>query len=151
MLFFFFMQKTAYEVRISDGSSDVCSSDLCAQVIVVGVEAFRLLALSPFDLGTFELRRDRADDACGHLILQVEDIVEGAFESLGPDMGAGRRIDELSGDTYALFRFAQAALQHVAHAELAPHLLQIGRASCRERGGQYVYILVVAGTLKKKK
>src|SRR3546814_20494514 len=70
----------------------------CAQVIVVGVEAFRLLALSPFDLGTFELRRDRADDACGHLILQVEDIVEGAFESLGPDMGAGRRIDELSGD-----------------------------------------------------
>src|SRR3546814_10019274 len=25
---FFFMQKTAYEVRISDWSSDVCSSDL---------------------------------------------------------------------------------------------------------------------------
>src|SRR3546814_5521892 len=25
---FFFKQKTAYEVRISDGSSDVCSSDL---------------------------------------------------------------------------------------------------------------------------
>src|SRR3546814_4522802 len=28
MLFFFFKQKTAYEVRISDCSSDVCSSDL---------------------------------------------------------------------------------------------------------------------------
>src|SRR3546814_20470460 len=27
MLFFFFKQKTAYEVRISDWSSDVCSSD----------------------------------------------------------------------------------------------------------------------------
>src|SRR3546814_4133282 len=27
-LFFFFQQKTAYEVRISDWSSDVCSSDL---------------------------------------------------------------------------------------------------------------------------
>src|SRR3546814_4106282 len=26
-LFFFFMQKTAYEMRISDWSSDVCSSD----------------------------------------------------------------------------------------------------------------------------
>src|SRR3546814_5263221 len=26
---FFFKQKTAYEVRISDWSSDVCSSDLC--------------------------------------------------------------------------------------------------------------------------
>src|SRR3546814_1853055 len=29
--FFFFMQKTAYEVRISDWSSDVCSSDLPAR------------------------------------------------------------------------------------------------------------------------
>src|SRR3546814_18733893 len=28
MLFFFFKQKTAYELRISDWSSDVCSSDL---------------------------------------------------------------------------------------------------------------------------
>src|SRR3546814_19962030 len=27
--FFFFKQKTAYEMRISDWSSDVCSSDLC--------------------------------------------------------------------------------------------------------------------------
>src|SRR3546814_8550775 len=34
MLFFFFKQKTAYEMRISDWSSDVCSSDL-------GVEAVR--------------------------------------------------------------------------------------------------------------
>src|SRR3546814_3503974 len=27
--FFFYKQKTAYEMRISDWSSDVCSSDLC--------------------------------------------------------------------------------------------------------------------------
>src|SRR3546814_12443252 len=101
--------------------------------VVVG-EAFRLLALSPFDLGTFELRRDRADDACGHLILQVEDIVEGAFESLGPDMGAGRRIDELSGDTYALFRFAQAALQHRSEER------RVGKecvSTCRSRWSPY--------------
>src|SRR3546814_12010924 len=40
MIFFFFKQKTAYELRISDWSSDVCSSDL-AQVIrlVRGVPA----------------------------------------------------------------------------------------------------------------
>src|SRR3546814_8647479 len=30
--FFFFKQKTAYEMRISDWSSDVCSSDLCHEV-----------------------------------------------------------------------------------------------------------------------
>src|SRR3546814_17580233 len=28
-MMFFFKQKTAYEIRISDWSSDVCSSDLC--------------------------------------------------------------------------------------------------------------------------
>src|SRR3546814_5494764 len=31
--FFFFKQKTAYEMRISDWSSDVCSSDLVATVM----------------------------------------------------------------------------------------------------------------------
>src|SRR3546814_3495325 len=34
LIFFFFKQKTAYEMRISDWSSDVCSSDL-----VLGVDA----------------------------------------------------------------------------------------------------------------
>src|SRR3546814_4778122 len=32
MFFFFFKQKTAYEMRISDWSSDVCSSDLAVFV-----------------------------------------------------------------------------------------------------------------------
>src|SRR3546814_2479413 len=32
MLFVFFKQKTAYEMRISDWSSDVCSSDLIADI-----------------------------------------------------------------------------------------------------------------------
>src|SRR3546814_3818430 len=35
MFFFFFKQKTAYEMRISDWSSDVCSSDLQLFPIVV--------------------------------------------------------------------------------------------------------------------
>src|SRR3546814_8967027 len=32
IVFFFFKQKTAYELRISDWSSDVCSSDLRARL-----------------------------------------------------------------------------------------------------------------------
>src|SRR3546814_8315312 len=32
MFFFFFKQKTAYEMRISDWSSDVCSSDLIVEI-----------------------------------------------------------------------------------------------------------------------
>src|SRR3546814_6159262 len=35
MLFFFFKQKTAYELRISDWSSDVCSSDLLTPLYAV--------------------------------------------------------------------------------------------------------------------
>src|SRR3546814_7124540 len=38
LFFFFFKQKTAYEMRISDWSSDVCSSDLR----FVGIERGRL-------------------------------------------------------------------------------------------------------------
>src|SRR3546814_1126072 len=35
VLFFFFKQKTAYELRISDWSSDVCSSDLTTVLVAV--------------------------------------------------------------------------------------------------------------------
>src|SRR3546814_9358926 len=38
-LFFFFKQKTAYEMRISDWSSDVCSSDLI--IFVSRTSAYR--------------------------------------------------------------------------------------------------------------
>src|SRR3546814_224761 len=36
--FFFFKQKTAYEMRISDWSSDVCSSDLCCDTSPRGLD-----------------------------------------------------------------------------------------------------------------
>src|SRR3546814_3175820 len=42
---FFFKQKTAYEMRISDWSSDVCSSDLLTEVdgaLIVGRLPWRL-------------------------------------------------------------------------------------------------------------
>src|SRR3546814_9781395 len=37
VLFFFFKQKTAYEMRISDWSSDVCSSDLLEVGVLFGI------------------------------------------------------------------------------------------------------------------
>src|SRR3546814_7588633 len=39
LVFLFFKQKTAYEMRISDWSSDVCSSDLRLEAIVAMAEA----------------------------------------------------------------------------------------------------------------
>src|SRR3546814_16326609 len=40
-VFFFFKQKTAYEMRISDWSSDVCSSDLKTQALSAAKPARR--------------------------------------------------------------------------------------------------------------
>src|SRR3546814_15954272 len=40
-LVFFFKQKTAYEMRISDWSSDVCSSDLIDRLLVVAIDVPR--------------------------------------------------------------------------------------------------------------
>src|SRR3546814_20928142 len=37
-MFLFFKQKTAYEMRISDWSSDVCSSDLADMAAVIGAQ-----------------------------------------------------------------------------------------------------------------
>src|SRR3546814_1140672 len=45
-VFFFFKQKTAYEMRISDWSSDVCSSDLRLDVLVLPFATNALDALA---------------------------------------------------------------------------------------------------------
>src|SRR3546814_252681 len=46
-LFFFFKQKTAYEMRISDWSSDVCSSDLDLRAARVGIAGQSRALLPP--------------------------------------------------------------------------------------------------------
>src|SRR3546814_4871897 len=75
-LFFFFKQKTAYEMRISDWSSDVCSSDL--------------LALDAVDRG--------GGQAEGRLRIAPGDIAE-QFEAGRPGAGGGgvvrRQIGQL--------------------------------------------------------
>src|SRR3546814_8507180 len=53
---FLFKQKTAYEMRISDWSSDVCSSDLNQRLGVVGLveitaDRFLVRRLEPYDGG----------------------------------------------------------------------------------------------------
>src|SRR3546814_5989076 len=63
--FFFFKQKTAYEMRISDWSSDVCSSDLHANV--------RIAAGNILPAG-FEIGRAIVDD---------DDVISVPGKSLG--------------------------------------------------------------------
>src|SRR3546814_7528213 len=48
VVFFFFKQKTAYEMRISDWSSDVCSSDLeTTRLLDIEVQVGRTGAITP--------------------------------------------------------------------------------------------------------
>src|SRR3546814_5401115 len=69
MCFFFFKQKTAYEMRISDWSSDVCSSDLGAQregaaeLVAVEIDAIvarflHLLIVAAGQVARLELQLD---------------------------------------------------------------------------------------------
>src|SRR3546814_1383161 len=49
VFFFFFKQKTAYEMRISDWSSDVCSSDLAGMTASVIVSESRMFTPAEVD------------------------------------------------------------------------------------------------------
>src|SRR3546814_14599576 len=65
LLFFFFKQKTAYEMRISDWSSDVCSSDLAFERGADGADdlAHRLgERLCDLGLRHADLRRAAVDE-----------------------------------------------------------------------------------------
>src|SRR3546814_2820761 len=71
--FFFFKQKTAYEMRISDWSSDVCSSDLLVRRLSQGEGlpadlAGRLAWQRPYPAGVEEaLRKELRESHCGLL------------------------------------------------------------------------------------
>src|SRR3546814_13823241 len=63
MFFFFFKQKTAYEMRISDWSSDVCSSDLPAvrKILSMGEEMNRASQRALIDRNALARDFTRAD------------------------------------------------------------------------------------------
>src|SRR3546814_8749161 len=61
LFFFFFKQKTAYEMRISDWSSDVCSSDLGHMELnvfkpLIGANVLRSITLLSTGIESFEER-----------------------------------------------------------------------------------------------
>src|SRR3546814_9072289 len=63
LFFFFFKQKTAYEMRISDWSSDVCSSDLCHYDIRLHDPAALILDVTARCDGTGPVTFDRPGEA----------------------------------------------------------------------------------------
>src|SRR3546814_10238682 len=94
---FFFKQKTAYELRISDWSSDMCSSDLPGP---------------------------RPGDA---ILSQQFERPQGAVD------------DEIAGDEQHYLRLHLPPLEsRPVLRRVQPRVVDIGRASCRERVCQYV-------------
>src|SRR3546814_3187929 len=87
VLIFFFKQKTAYEMRISDWSSDVCSSDLVA--VVGRVEHDHLVAGTHDCVDGVEDRLGRAAGN-GDLGVRVRSVAVDAL-CLGRDRVAQRR------------------------------------------------------------
>src|SRR3546814_5974675 len=103
------MQKTAYEMRISDWSSDVCSSDL----------------------------NSRAQECCCQAHARVETHQETMPDLSHPTSRVLDVITFLAGHPTEEFSLADIA-QQTAMSKASAHRVQIGRASCRARVCQYV-------------
>src|SRR3546814_2804262 len=109
--FFFFKQKTAYEMRISDWSSDVCSSDLVASNAAEQARTTN---------GEVEALVDAAQ-RIGAVVNMIQDIAEQTnLLALNATIEAARAGEAGKG-------FAVVASQ-----------VKNGRASCRARVWQYV-------------
>src|SRR3546814_20545143 len=119
LLFFFFKQKTAYEMRISDWSSDVCSSDLADAVVLSALDSIAWalnvrggdVAHTPVALayaivsadGTADLyvAPDKLTDAVrqhlGHAVrLDRKSVVKGKSVSVRVDLGGSRLLKKKS-------------------------------------------------------
>src|SRR3546814_17500401 len=93
MFFFFFKQKTAYEMRISDWSSDVCSSDLRKPVALLNVDGYYDGLLSFLDHTVREafVKTMYRDALIVERGIDRKSVVEGKSVSVRVDLG-GRRI-----------------------------------------------------------
>jgi hypothetical protein len=94
-----------------------------------GVEVVWRLAHRPLQLGLSDRRGDRDRHRLTDLVLHREDVGEVAVVALGPDVVAGLRLDQLSGNADAVAGFAQAAFEDIAHTQFAPDLLHIDGAA----------------------
>src|SRR3546814_8363033 len=95
MFIVFFKQKTAYEMRISDWSSDVCSSDLIGQEVHLDLDqpvALAHFAAPALDVEAEAPRFVAARAAFGQAGEPVTDLGEGA----GVGGGVGTRGDRKS-------------------------------------------------------
>src|SRR3546814_6290509 len=127
MFFFFFKQKTAYEMRISDVSSDVCSSDLAGPVKI------------GCSVGPNKRRHEL--ETWSPVALEIVAEIDGGFD-------IERRFHAKFQDTHERrewFTWSQGLDDTITaiNAGAFDVSTQIGSASCRERGCKNGSITVV--------
>src|SRR3546814_15215927 len=119
-MFFVFNQKTAYEMRISDWSSDVCSADL-----LVVVERLTIKTLEPVDLGEHIVAQHRPVElAVGDVPAELARVVDilGEMRAVNEQfLGHAAADDTGAADPILLrHRHARAVRGPDAHAAAAP-------------------------------
>src|SRR3546814_7007170 len=95
MLCFFFKQKTAYEMRISDWSSDVCSSDLLRRWVQVcplhGAHEDAALGIVGHPAQSRRVPENRVSGlTCGEFGGRVHDPILGRTFEIGRESGRER-------------------------------------------------------------
>src|SRR3546814_16790673 len=125
VFFFFFKQKTAYEMRISDWSSDVCSSDL--------------IDVPPGGNGW--LHTELTSRFCAFRLegLLARDVLSAGANLHGVRPGMGCRMAFAESAAVVIQCFAADEYRLMVDVGLAAFMAkwpEVGRASCREGGGQ---------------
>src|SRR3546814_16741512 len=146
---FFFKQKTAYEMRISDWSSDVCSSDLIDGGTITADGDIALTAGGAIAIAQATMQGDGLLSLAGTDGISVDTLVSQGRTSLASSDGAitianlaSQGAINAAGDSIAI------GGSGVVHFATLTHDGQIGRASGRERVWQYVKIAGVAASSK---
>src|SRR3546814_11438265 len=108
MVLFFFKQKTAYEMRISDWSSDVCSSDLFARLHWRAVRHDNRQLL-PRAAETARFARQARDGAVARTAVRVDEQEfrkrDGVFQAPNKPRGrAGQPDADIAAALIPLFR-----------------------------------------------
>src|SRR3546814_2638737 len=103
MIFFFFKQKTAYEMRISDWSSDVCSSDLHVAF------PHRVETALPFAPGQIPIPDPGKDQHPERQILQSGTVAFDHRFGRGGECAEHQRSEEHTSELQSLMRISYAA------------------------------------------
>src|SRR3546814_18697597 len=125
MLFFFFKQKTAFEMLISDWSSDVCSSDLLAP------RDWRQLTHSP--LGGLDKTSSVTGEYFSTVRLPIAAMLISALEAARLISVSRPNISMPFSDPVSAFLSFGCEGEDGATFSLLMAIVQIGRASGRER------------------